>query len=155
MSVPGDIFAPQPPSKARQRAITNTSAADDGRRTSGRKRTLTKYDDLDSSESDSLEEYSRRRKAQKTEKDQSAQSTLAKSENGPRRRKSSSKLLESTEGGAGYTPTKREDKEKKPPKPKDPNKPPREKEARLDRRENEDLYESLQKQVTIELLKRR
>jgi hypothetical protein len=63
--------------------------------------------------------------------------------------------LESTEGGAGYTPTKREEKEKKPPKPKDPNKPPREKEARLDRRENEDLYESLQKQVTIELLKRR
>ena len=166
VSVPGDIFDPQPPSKARQRAATvTTTETDNGRRTSGRKRTLTKYDDGDSSESDSMEEYSRRRKVQKTEKDQAANASSSSAAaggvtgtDGPRRRKSSSKLLEATEGtGSVTTPTKRnkEDKEKGTNKTPNSNKPPREKEARLDRRENEELYESLQKQVTIELLKRR
>ena len=40
-------------------------------------------------------------------------------------------------------------------RPPNSSKSNREKEARLDRRENEELYEALQKQVTIDLLKRR
>jgi hypothetical protein len=164
VSLPGDIFDPQPPSKARQRPGTSSLAAggadagDNGRRTSGRKRTLTRYEDLDSSESDSLEEYSRRRKAQKTDKEQTASAAAATAgttvaTDGPRRRKSSSKLLEATEG-ANVMPTKKKD-DKGGGRTPGSHKPPREKEARLDRRENEELYEALQKQVTIELLKRR
>jgi len=113
-----------------------------------------------------MEEYSRRRKVQKTEKEQTANASSSSAAgaggvtgtDGPRRRKSSTKLLEATEGaGSVTTPAKKnkEDKEKSASKTPHGNKPPREKEARLDRRENEELYESLQKQVTIELLKRR
>ena len=68
-----------------------------------------------------------------------------------RKRRVSAKLLEATE-----TPTKRAKDDRAGRTPTgSAGKVNREKEARLDRRENEELYEALQKQVTIDLLKRR
>jgi hypothetical protein len=155
----GDIFDPQLPSKPQRRptVVAATTSDDNVRRTSGRKRTVTgKYDDGASmSDSDSLDEgYTSRKKKRVSE----SKDILSNSGEGTsRRRKSSTKLLEANDGGVGSnttTPTRknREDKSSRPPSSSKSN---REKEARLDRRENEELYETLQKQVTIELLKRR
>jgi hypothetical protein len=154
-SAPGDIFDPQLPSKAPPRRPTlPTTISDDGtRRTSGRKRTVTgKYDDGGSvSDSDSLDEVysSRKRKQPRYETKETTAATTALETT--RRRKSSTKLLESSE----LSTPKKKDGEKVGSRPQSGNKSNREKEARLDRRENEELYETLQKQVTIDLLKRR
>jgi hypothetical protein len=115
------------------------------RRTSGRKRTVTEKYDEASSGSDSLldEGYVKPKKVKRETKEPGTPNTPAES----RRRKSSTKLLESTES----TPKKKEGLGRPPSSSKSN----REKEARLDRRENEELYEALQKQVTIDLLKRR
>lgn len=151
----GDIFDPQLPSKPpRSRPTAVTTVSDDNvRRTSGRKRTVTgKYDDGASiSDSDSLDEgYSRKQKKQRFSESSKEFTTTASGETSSRRRKSTTRLLESTEV---TTPTRR--KEEKSSRPPSSSKSNREKEARLDRRENEELYETLQKQVTIDLLKRR
>jgi hypothetical protein len=156
-SASGDIFDPQLPSKPRRpTAVAAATTSDDNvsRRTSGRKRTVTgKYDDGASmSDSDSLDESYTRKKKQKVGTDTKDIISPGES-NTSRRRKSSTRLLEATEG-AGSPPT-RKNKEEKPSRSPGNNKSNREKEARLDRRENEELYETLQKQVTIDLLKRR
>ena len=155
-SAPGDVFDPQLPSKAPPRRPTlPTTISDDGtRRTSGRKRTITgKYDDGASiSDTDSFDEVytGRRRKQPRLETKET--STAAATSETSRRRKSSSKLLESTELS---TPKKKDGEKVSSSRPPSSSKSNREKEARLDRRENEELYETLQKQVTIDLLKRR
>jgi hypothetical protein len=144
----GDIFDPRLPSKPAPRRPTVSSAISDDnvlRRTSGRKRTVTEKYDEGSSGSDSLldEGYAKPKKVKRETKEPGTPNTPAES----RRRKSSTKLLESTES----TPKKKEGVGRPPSSSKSN----REKEARLDRRENEELYEALQKQVTIDLLKRR
>lgn len=146
----GDIFDPRLPSKPAARRPTVSSAISDDnilRRTSGRKRTVTeKYDD-GSSDSDSLleEGYTKPKKVKRENKEPgTTNSTPTES----RRRKSSTKLLDSAES----TPKTKKEGVGRPPSSSKSN---REKEARLDRRENEELYEALQKQVTIDLLKRR
>ena len=99
-SAPGDIFDPQLPSKAPPRRPTiPTTVSDDGtRRTSGRKRTVTgKYDDGASvSDTDSLDEVytSRKRKQPRFETKETSYDCTPET---TRRRKSSTKLLESTE----------------------------------------------------------
>src|SRR5271168_1813595 len=144
----GDIFDPRLPSKPAPRRPTVSSAISDDnvlRRTSGRKRTVTEKYDEGSSGSDSLldEGYVKPKKVKRETKEPGTTNTPPES----RRRKSSTKLLESTES----TPKKKEGVGRPPSSSKSN----REKEARLDRRENEELYEALQKQVTIDLLKRR
>jgi hypothetical protein len=150
VSASGDIFDPQLPSKARRSANSNSLGDDHVRRTSSRKRTVTgKYDD-GSSETDSLSEEfvsSRNRRPSKVRRVSESKEAATVTPASERRRKSSSKLLESAES----TPRKRESTSR----PASSSKSIREKEARLDRRENEELYEALQKQVTIDLLKRR
>lgn len=144
----GDIFDPRLPAKSR-RSLSDENHA---RRTSGRKRTITeKAYDEGSSDTDSDEGYSAKRRASKTQRIGSEMKdvTAATTSEISRRRKSSTKLLESAES----TPKKQKDGGTS--RPTSANKQNREKEARLDRRENEELYEALQKQVTIDLLKRR
>jgi hypothetical protein len=145
----GDIFDPQPP-KPRK---LSTNVSDDNARRSSRKRTVKTYDDSSSDfESEDEEPDSKRRKSNTKSrrvsemKDAAAMGSPADT----KRRKSSGKAVESSE----VTPKKKENKEK-PWRPSSSGKANREKEARLDRRENEELYETLQKQVTIDLLKRR
>lgn len=144
----GDIFDPQPP---KPRKPSAAAASDDNisRRTSGRKRTATEkvYDFTSESESED-ESYTTRRRLAKVQRINDTKESLNAHE--PRRRKSSNKLLDS----ADTTPKKKDGNERSP-KTSSNNKPNREKEARLDRKENEELYETLQKQVTIDLLKRR
>lgn len=152
----GDIFDPQPPSKARKAlAMAASAASDDNTRRSSRKRTVKTYDDSSSdTDSDDMVETKRRKvataKRRVSEPVKDAASATSPGET-TRRRKSSTKLLESAES----TPkTKKEKKEDWKPSSSGKN-ANREKEARLDRKENEVLYETLQKQVTIDLLKRR
>ena len=145
----GDIFDPRLPSKPAPRRPTISSAISDDnvlRRTSGRKRTVTEKYDEGSSGSDSLldEGYAKPKKVKRENKEPG---TTNNTPTESRRRKSSTKLLESAES----TPKKKEGLGRPPSSSKSN----REKEARLDRRENEELYEALQKQVTIDLLKRR
>jgi hypothetical protein len=150
----GYIFDPQPPSKARKASAMAVSAAsDDNTRRSSRKRTVKTYDDSSSDiDSDDMVESKRRkvtvgkRRVSEPVKDAAAVTSPGET----RRRKSSTKLLES----AGSTPKTKEKKEDWKPSSSNKN-ANREKEARLDRKENEVLYETLQKQVTIDLLKRR
>ena len=151
----GDIFDPQPPTKARKAMAMAISAnSDDNTRRSSRKRTVKTYDDSSSDiDSEDMVENKRRkvasakRRVSEPVKDAAAMTSPGE----PRRRKSSTKLLESAES----TPkTKKERKEDWKPSSSGKN-ANREKEARLDRKENEELYEALQKQVTIDLLKRR
>lgn len=151
----GDIFDPQPPTKARKAmAMAISVNSDDNTRRSSRKRTVKTYDDSSSDiDSEDMVENKRRRvvaaKRRVSEPVKDAAAMISPGE--PRRRKSSTKLLESTES----TPkTKKEKKEDWKPSGSGKN-ASREKEARLDRKENEELYEALQKQVTIDLLKRR
>jgi hypothetical protein len=149
VSTSGDIFDPQLPSKPRKVSTSNND--DSSRRTSGRKRTATEKVYDYSSDTDSVIDEPKRRPA-KTPRTNDAKDVTSPPQGESRRRKSSTKLIESTES----TPKKKEEKEKSasrtPSASKSVN---REKEARLDRRENEELYEALQKQVTVDLLKRR
>jgi len=155
----GDIFDPQPPSKARKAmAMAISAASDDNTRRSSRKRTVKTYDDSSSDiDSEDMVENKRRKvasasagaKRRVSEPVKDAGAMVSPGET--RRRKSSSKLLESTES-TPRTKKERKEEHKMSSAGKNAN---REKEARLDRKENEELYEALQKQVTIDLLKRR
>src|SRR5271156_5212426 len=145
----GDIFDPQLPSKPRKVSTSNND--DSSRRTSGRKRTATEKVYDYSTESDDILDEPKRRPA-KAPRTSDAKDVTTPPQGESRRRKSSSKLVESTES----TPKKKEEKEKMTNRLAAASKLfNREKEARLDRRENEELYEALQKQVTVDLLKRR
>jgi hypothetical protein len=148
-STPGDIFDPRPP-KPRK---SSTNVSDDNARRSSRKRTVKVYDDSSSDfDSEDEEPDSKRRKSNTKPRRVSEIKDVAvmSSPADPKRRKSASKPAEPSE----VTPKKKENKEKTW-RPSSSGKANREKEARLDRRENEELYETLQKQVTIDLLKRR
>ena len=146
-SAPGDIFDPQLPSKPRR---PSAISEDNIRRTSGRKRTITEKYDEATSESDSFDEGTPPLKSRRPAKAQRVSDAKEVALGTPesRKRKSSTRLLESAES----TPRKKEERASRPTSSSKSN---REKEARLDRRENEELYEALQKQVTIDLLKRR
>jgi hypothetical protein len=140
----GDIFDPQLPSKRR----VSNAVSDDNARRSSRKRTLIgKYDEGSSDTDSLLDEFTpSKSKKVKLSTTETKDAVVLPSE--PRKRKSSAKLLENAEPNL---PRKRETTGR----PANPTRVNREREARLDRRENEELYEALQKQVTIDLLKRR
>jgi hypothetical protein len=139
-SAPQDIFDPQPP-KPRK-----LSLIDDNARRSGRKRTVTEkaYDEFSTDEdSEDGPSETKRRKGGRTRRVSEPIPTSL-----PSGRRKSAKV-----DSLDATPKKKSEKGSRPPSSsKSQN---REKEARLDRRENEELYETLQRQVTIDLLKRR
>jgi hypothetical protein len=137
----GDIFDPQPPKRK------PAPATDDNTRRSSRKRVQRVYEESSTEfTTDEDEPEAKRRKTRPSVKRTESKENLP--QGSPivegRKRRVSAKLLDSTD-----TPKKKEEKGRAAGKVN------REKEARLDRRENEELYEALQKQVTIDLLKRR
>lgn len=154
----GDIFDPQlPKKKAIQQPTFNDDTAGTARRSS-RKRTQKVYDESTSEvSSDEDEGESKRKKtkivARRVSEPVPASAVPAIATDGEpqsegRKRKISIKMMESNE-----TPLKRPREEKS--RSSSAAKASREKEARLDRKEHEELYETLQKQVTMDLLKRR
>jgi len=159
-SAHNDIFDPQPP-KRKPAPVLAANASDDNTRRSSRKRTVTEktYDEFSSeiSESEEEPEPKRRRsngRAATARRTSDVKDVVHESASSSRRR--STIKAESLE----TTPKVKKEKIGSVWKPNSHSTPSsggkqREREARLDRRENEELYETLQKQVTIDLLKRR
>lgn len=126
---------------------------DENARRSGRKRTVTEkaYDEFSTDEeSDGEPDTKRARKSNGRTRRTSDIKDIAVLP-GMGRRKSAGK---SAGDSAETTPKKAKTEKGWRPSSSGKNSN-REKEARLDRRENEELYETLQRQVTIDLLKRR
>jgi hypothetical protein len=140
-SAPQDIFDPQLP-KPRK-----LSLIDDNARRSGRKRTVTEkaYDEFSTDEdSEDGPSETKRRKGGRTRRVSEPIPTSL-----PSGRRKSAKV-----DSLDVTPKKNSKKGYRAPGSSSRSQN-REKEARLDRLENEELYETLQRQVTIDLLKRR
>jgi hypothetical protein len=162
----GDIFDPQLPKKKVAVSAPAAEESNANARRSSRKRTQKVYDESTTEfSSDEEEPETKRRRnrmpsrrvSEPIPSSTTQQTTTTTTQGSPasetRKRKISIKFEP-----ADSAPTKKLKEDKSRPQSSGGGssaKLNREKEARLDRKENEELYEALQKQVTLDLLKRR